>query len=122
VNALLGRGEKLLFTGKEVFPLSPNPTPLFKKSGILCSVSIVVFGVKKCNDEITVLTSSSIKVNECAVDKENFLFTGKESFPFPPRPLSLSKKSGVLGFNSTRCLSLFSSFHLRNHPGLTAII
>jgi hypothetical protein len=64
VNALLGRGEKLLFTGKEGFPLSPNPTPLFKKSGILCLVSIAVFCVKKCHDEIIVLTSNSIK--ECA--------------------------------------------------------
>jgi len=59
----LGRGEKLLFTGKEVFPLSPNPTPFFKKSGLLCFVSHVDLCVKKCHDEITVLTSSSIRVN-----------------------------------------------------------
>jgi hypothetical protein len=32
---------------------------------------------------------------ESLVDSENFLFTGKEGFRFPPNPLSLSKKSGV---------------------------
>ena len=35
VKWLAGKGEKLLFTGKEVFPLSPHPSPFFKKSEIL---------------------------------------------------------------------------------------
>jgi len=35
VKWLAGKGEKLLFTGKEVFPLSPHPSPFFKKSGVL---------------------------------------------------------------------------------------
>jgi len=34
VKWLAGKGEKLLFTGKEVFPLSPHPSPFFKKSEI----------------------------------------------------------------------------------------
>jgi hypothetical protein len=47
---------------------------------------------------MAITTSSSIKVNECAVDKENFLFMGKEGFLFPLRPLSLSKKRELLCF------------------------
>ena len=33
-----GKGEKLFFTRKKVFLLSPNPSPLFKKSGVFCKV------------------------------------------------------------------------------------
>ena len=78
VNALLGRGEKLLFTGKEVFPLSPNPTPFFKKSGILC------------DDKSEPQRSDSSRRSETKTEGRVFPRpaerAGKEVFPPLPKP------------------------------------
>jgi len=38
-----GKGEKLFFTRKKVFLLSPNPSPLFKKSGVFYKVRTVFY-------------------------------------------------------------------------------
>ena len=59
--------------GKEVFPLSPNPTSLFKKSEILlddrsCPAVRKNFCPKKCNDDRVLLTCNSIIVkDDCLV-------------------------------------------------------
>ena len=61
VNACAGDKENF-FSREKKFSLSPAPPFSFKKSGLLCFVSHADWRVKKYNDEITVLTRSSIRV------------------------------------------------------------
>ena len=80
---------------------------------------------------MAITTSNSMRVKRWLelVASENFLFTGKEGFRFPPNPLSLSKKSGVFWGRKSGvflsvlfCTFLYFFIYTINHKKINFVV